>query len=146
LFGYFRKDRDIVLENYKSIKIDNISFSIPVNYKLQETSDTILIYNDDCTVEYQTQETLDQFWEQMKLRSTAEGVIIRTTAVQSEWINGIKCYQQIYVVKVGEENLLAAGLYMDQEKDVSLFAFIPYSLGTQVLRDVFHKIVITFDS
>ena len=146
LFGYLRKDIDIVLENYRSIKIDNISFSIPVNYKLQETSDTILIYNDDCTVEYQKQETLDQFWEQMKVRSTAEGIIIRTTAVQSEWINGIKCYQQIYVVKVGEENFLAAGLYMDQEKDVSLFAFIPYNLGTQVLRDVFHKIVITFDS
>jgi CubicO group peptidase (beta-lactamase class C family) len=146
LFGYLRKDRDIVLENYKSIKINSISFSIPVNYKITETSDMIMISNDDYTVEYQAQETLGEFLEQIELRSAAEGVIIRQTAIQSEWINGIKCYQQIYVVQVEDENFLAAGVYLDQDQDASLFAFIPYRLGTQALRDLFHKIVITFDS
>ncbi len=146
LFGYLRKDSDILLENYRSIKIKSLSFSIPVDYTIKEAADKILISNDDCTVEYQTQETLDHFWEQIKLRSAAEGVIMRSTAVQSEWLNGIKCYQQIYVVKVGEENFLAVGVYLDQEKDASLFAFVPYSMGTKVLRDVFHKIIITLDS
>jgi CubicO group peptidase (beta-lactamase class C family) len=146
LFGYLRKDRDVVLENYRSIKVNSVSFSIPANYVIVETSDMMSISNHDYTVEYQTQESLDEFLEQIKRRSAAKGEIIMQTAIHSEWTNGIKCYQKMYVVRVQDETFLAAGVYLDQEQDASLFAFIPYSLGTQALRDLFHKIVVTFDS
>ncbi|MCK5129060.1 MAG: beta-lactamase family protein [Clostridiales bacterium] len=143
--GLLRKKTQVVDDNYKKVYFEDVSFMVPNGYQAQNADDKIIVSSGEVDIEYSKGTGLENFWEDCQLRTQGAGEIVRQTNPKTEWINGYKVYQQIIIIKDGDEYFQCVCAYLEGSSEASIFTIVPYYSTTGIIRDVIVKMIMTIE-